>query len=226
MLLLQEFVYLGRRRQRGDNTLGEGRQSSDGVGVAQAAAQSVRREVLAPATGGDKLPEEAGDEGVAAAGGVDGVDCEAGHALPACGDAEIAAVGAERHHAQLGTILQEDLASSVIRVVCPPDAQQRLNRWVPRVVVDNRPEAIERDARRVLATPGWAEAWIAGEQFKYGYQTEIGRLLGKTNAGADRRYILAVAGKILEIYSSSTTSTTGEEDANRGKEADLRAVGQ
>jgi S-DNA-T family DNA segregation ATPase FtsK/SpoIIIE len=125
-------------------------------------------------------------------------------------------------------------------VACPPEARLRLNRWVPRVVVDNRPEAVERDAQRVLATPGWAAGWIVadpgqavaggtggnGLAFKYGYQSEIGRIIGKVNAGADRQYILRVAGKILEIYTTSTTSTTGRTDADKAGDGIRQAAGE
>jgi DNA segregation ATPase FtsK/SpoIIIE-like protein len=94
----------------------------------------------------------------------------------------------------------------------PPQLGERpqaASRWVPKIVVDNR-DRIERDARKVLAVDGWAETWIEDGKFRYRHQSEIGRIIDQDNAGAGRKRILEVAEKVMEIYTSSTSSTASE----------------
>ena len=66
------------------------------------------------------------------------------------------------------------------------------------VVADNRPDRVEHDSRRVLAAPGWPENWIADGQFtRDNWQPEIGRIIGRPNAGAGHYHIVAVGEWLL-----------------------------
>jgi len=87
----------------------------------------------------------------------------------------------------------------------------RERRWEPpdlRVIVDNR--GIERDARRVLRTPGWLEEWWDKEnrRFRYKHQTAIGEIIERENAGAGHRYISQVSDRVRELLVSTSTTTT------------------
>lgn len=86
-------------------------------------------------------------------------------------------------------------------------------RWSPpdlKVVVDNRP--VERDAWKVIKSPAFlAEHWDARDQTFTGYyQADIGRIVGRDNAGSGHKHILAVAERVKLLISSSTTTRPGD----------------
>jgi len=66
------------------------------------------------------------------------------------------------------------------------------------IIADNRPDRVEADARKVLAAPGWPDEWIhAGEFAQDNWQGEIGRLIGRQNAGAGHYHIVDVGDWLL-----------------------------
>lgn len=116
------------------------------------------------------------------------------------------------------------LESSPAALPDPDPKPDRPSRWLPRVVVDNRPDKVEQDALKVLDQPGWAERWIeGGGRFRYGYQSEIGRIIGQENAGAGRKHILAVAARILQRNNSTSTTPTALTES--AEKPDVSAVG-